>query len=221
MRYLSGIVAGAQSKTGVLGYVASWPMPETNRAINAYTLGAQVSNPDVRVIVRFTGSWDNEEEEKNSVYLLAERGADVITYHEDKPYAIEAAEELGLYSTGFDAVYQDYSDKFLTAALFNWSVVYEKILVDYLSGRANFSKSYWLDISEEAVLLYTYSPLVKTPTRALVSGEKGRISGKNDVFSGEIRDNAGILRCERDECISDEELFNGMKWLAEGVEVYE
>ncbi len=42
-RYLAGIVAGASSKTGLLGYVTAMPIPETIRSINAYALGARKS----------------------------------------------------------------------------------------------------------------------------------------------------------------------------------
>ncbi len=221
VRYLSGIVAGATSRTGVLGYVAALPISETNRSINAFTLGARKVNPDARVLVRFTGSWNNEKKEILSVKQLADAGADLMTFHEDTPRVIETAEEMGLFSIGYDAVYADYSEKFLTAALFNWDLVYEKLLGDYLSGRANFSKSYWLGLKDEGVMLYPFSKLVDKTTIALVEEEKERIQTWQDVFSGEIRDNTGVLRCEENECISDEELFNGMNWFAEGVEVYE
>ena len=58
VRYLSGIIAGASSKTGVLGYVAAMPIPETHRDINAYAMGMRLANPKARLIVRFTGSCD-------------------------------------------------------------------------------------------------------------------------------------------------------------------
>ena len=220
-RYLSGIVAGATSKTGVLGYVAAMPISETHRSINAYAMGMRLANPEARLIVRFTGSWDNEAAERESVVLLAEKGADVITYHEDRPYAVDEAEKRGLMSVGYNATYEKYSDRFLTAALNDWNVLYEKVLGDYLSGRANFSKSYWLGFEEGSVALYPLSPRVSAKAVFLVSLEKKRIVDERSVFSGIIYDNQGALRCEEDERISDHELFTGMDWFVEGVEVYE
>ena len=221
VRYLSGVIAGMESKTGVLGYVAAIPNSQTNRGINAYALGMRFANPEARLIVRFTGSWDNEAAERESVALLQQEGADVITYHTDKPYAIREAEKRGLMSIGYSGVYEEYSDRFLTAALYDWNVLYEEVLGDYLSGRANFSTAYWLGIEEDAVKLWPLSPLVSEKAAFILSMEKQRIMNDHSVFSGVIYDNQGTLRCEKGERIKDHELFTGMDWFAEGVEIYE
>ena len=221
VRYLAGIVAGAASKTGTLAFVSAMPIPETVRSINAYTLGVRKANPAAKVIVKYTGSWDDKGKEEAAVKELAAVGADVVTFHEDKPYAIDVADEMGLFTTGYDYVSRKYSERFLTAAVFNWDVLYEKVLGDYLSGRANFSKNYWLGIADGAVSIYPYSELVSKETAALVEQEKKRIQTWRDVFSGEIYDNAGTLRCHKDERISDDELFNSIDWYVKGVEVYD
>ena len=220
-RYIAGIIAGAESKTGILGYVTATPNPQTHRSINAYAMGMRIANPKARLIVRFTGSWENEAAERESVVLLAEKGADVITYHETRPFAVQEAERLGLMSVGYDAVYEKYSDRFLTAAMYNWKVLYEKLLGDYMSGRSNFSNRYWLGFEEGAVALYPLSPRVSGETASLASAEKERIVNDRSVFSGVIYDNKGKLRCDKDERISDYELFTGMDWFIEGVEIYE
>ena len=41
IRYLCGIVAGLQTETNEIGYVAAFPIPEVNRGINAFTLGVR------------------------------------------------------------------------------------------------------------------------------------------------------------------------------------
>lgn len=220
-RYLAGIVAGVESRTGVLGYVAGRPNAQTKRSINAYAMGMRLANPEARLIVRFTGSWDDEAAERESVALLAEKDADVITYHTARPYAVQEAERLGLMSIGYDAVHEKYSDRFLTAAVYDWKAVYKIVLGDYLSGRANFSRSYWLGFEEGSVALYPLSSRVSTKAAFLVSLEKKRIVNERSVFSGVIHDNQGKLRCEEDERISDHELFTGMDWLVEGVEIDE
>ena len=55
-RYLSGIVAGAMTKSNILGYVAAFPIPEVVQGINAFTRGAQSVNPDVSVRVIWVNS---------------------------------------------------------------------------------------------------------------------------------------------------------------------
>ena len=118
-------------------------------------------------------------------------------------------------------MYEQYSERFLTAALYDWTMVYRRVLGDYLSGRTNTSRNYWLDIAEGGVKLYPMSPLVQPWTIALVKREEKRIMTNWDVFSGVIRDNKGNLRCREGERISDHELFTGMDWFVEGVEIYE
>ena len=227
VRYLTGIIAGYQSRTGVLGYVAAMPNPQSIRGINAYALGMRLANPKARLLVRFTGSWDDESAERESVALLQAEGADVIAYHTDKPNAIKEAEARGLFSVGYDAVRETYSARFLTAALYDWEVVYKKVLGDYLSGRTNFSSGYWLGVVNEngayidAVKLHPLSPAVSEKAAAVMRWETVRMTTDWDIFSGQIYDNEGGLRCGRGEQISDEELFLRMNWFVEGVEIYE
>ena len=145
----------------------------------------------------------------------------MITYHEDRSYALDLADEMGLFTTGYDYVSKEYSDKFLTAAVINWDMLYTGVLRDYLSGRANFSNDYWLGLPEGAVSLYPYSDRVSGETKDLVAAEEKRIMTSRDVFSGEIYDISGIQRCGENERISDDELFNHIDWYVEGVEIYE
>ena len=75
-----------------------------------------------------------------------------------------------------------------------------------------------MGLQEKAVKLADFSPLVSDETKRLLAQESERIMTARDVFSGVIYDNAGRLRCEEDERISDEEMFAGMNWFVEGVE---
>lgn len=220
MRYLAGVIAGAVSRTGVLGYVAAMPNSQINRNINAYAMGIRLANPEAKLLVCFTGSWDNELAERESVARLHYAGADVITYQEGKPYAVDEAEKRQLFSIGFDNVYEDYSERFLTATMYDWDVVYKKVLGDYLSGRTHFSGGYWLGMAENAVKLHTLSPLVSEKAAFLTTMAQQHVKARG-VFSGVIYDNKGTLRCEEGEWISDNELFTGMDWFVEGVEIYE
>ena len=220
-RYLAGIIAGKASKTGILGYVSAMPNSQTNRGINAYALGILAVNPEAQIIVRFTGSWDDEAEERKSVALLQQAGADVITYHADKPHAIKEAEKRGLLSIGCNAVAEQYSDRFLTAVVYDWQVVYEKVLGDYLSGRVNFNSSYWMGFKEGAVKLHPLSPVVSDEAAQVEAEKEQQLMLGQSVFSGVIYDNQGRLRCGEGERISDAELFSGMDWYVKGVRIYE
>lgn len=69
-RYLAGKLAGAMTKTNVLGYVAAVPIPEVLQGINAYTLGAQSVNPNVEVRVVWTSAWYDPGKESDAAKTL-------------------------------------------------------------------------------------------------------------------------------------------------------
>ena len=95
-RYLTGMVAGAMTKSNILGYVAAFPIPEVIRGINAYTMGARAMNPKAEVRVVWTKTWYDPATEKEAAKSLLDVGADVIAQHQDSPGPQEAAQERGL-----------------------------------------------------------------------------------------------------------------------------
>lgn len=56
---MNGVIAGKMSKAGVVGMVASIPIPEVVRNINAFTLGAQSVNPKITTKVVWVNEWFN------------------------------------------------------------------------------------------------------------------------------------------------------------------
>ena len=56
-RYIAGVIAGKVSKTNKIGYVASFPIPEVVRGINAFMLGARSVNPKMSISVVWVNSW--------------------------------------------------------------------------------------------------------------------------------------------------------------------
>ena len=110
-RYLSGMVAGAMTKSNTIGYVAAFPIPEVIRGINAFTLGAQSVNPDVTVRVVWTKTWYDPATEKEAAKSLLDVGADVIAQHQDSPGPQEAAQEKGVYSIGYNSDMSQFAPK--------------------------------------------------------------------------------------------------------------
>ena len=94
-RYLSGMAAGAMTKSNIIGYVAAFPIPEVLRGIDAFTLGAQRVNPDVTVKVEWTSTWFDPVKEKAVAQSLIDAGADVMAQHQDTPSTGEAAQAAG------------------------------------------------------------------------------------------------------------------------------
>jgi basic membrane protein A len=216
-RYLSGIVAGSMTKSNVLGYVAAFPIPEVIRGINAFTLGAQAVNPKAQVRVVWTKTWYDPATEKEAAKSLLDVGADVITQHQDSPAALEAAEEKGVYSIGYDSDMSKFAPKgHLTDPIWNWAPLYKKVVKEVQQGTWK-SEALWPGLEDGIVGLSPFGTVVPQAVRTKVATAKQAIiSGKTKVFAGPIKDQKGSIRIAEGTAASDKELL-GMTWFVKGV----
>jgi basic membrane protein A len=216
-RYLSGMVAGAMTQSKILGYVAAFPIPEVIRGINAFALGAQSVNPDVKVRVVWTKTWYDPATEKEAAKSLLDVGADVIAQHQDSPAAQEAAQEKGVYSVGYNSDMSKFAPKsHLCAPIWNWSSFYKEMVEKVRQGTWK-SASYWYGLEYGIVDITPMASMVPEAVQKRVLAKKAEIaSGKAKVFLGPIKDQSGKLRIPKDTPATDPELL-GMTWFVEGV----
>lgn len=220
-RYLSGIVAGMQTKTGRIGYVAAMNNSEVNRGINAFTLGVRRVNPEATVVVSWTKSWDDATAETRAVEkLVASENVDLVAYHQNQAHVIDAAESMNIYSVGYNVGRGDRSQKMLTSVVTDWKVVYKEFIQDYLQQK-NSENNYWLGLEKDAVSLAFYSEFVSDSTRSLIQSATLELLSGRDVFVGPIVDNTGVIRCGKDEIVSDLTLREEMNWFVAGVKFNE
>lgn len=221
-RYLSGILAGMTTDCDKIGYVAAMSNNEVNRGINAFTLGVKSVNEDAKVIVTWTGSWDNEKAEKWAARELIEKaGVDVLTYHQNQNYVIQEADAQQVASIGYHKQFEGFSRLYLTSAVYNLEPVYNELIKEYMKGKGNSRTNYWIGIENGAVGLSSYSEEVTPEMQTAVDEAIKRMLSGDDVFSGVIYDTEGNLRCGENEIISDEILLEQFDWFVEGVEFYE
>lgn len=221
VRYLSGIAAGMKTETNKIGYVAAMQNSEVNRDINAFTLGVRRVNPKAEVVVSWVNSWDDRDGSIAAANnLIKNENIDVITYHQNKGYVIEEAEKAGIYSIGYNKALENVSEKVLISAEWNWEILYEAAVTDYLQGYSEPKKCYCGGIDSGVVELSGYSPILSAEIIAEIEKAKEEISLGKDVFIGEIYDNNGILRCGKDELISDTTLLKNFDWYVDGVKMY-
>ena len=180
------------------------------------------ANPDAEVVVVWTGEWDNKEKETAAANALIEREqVDVITYHQNQPYVVEAAEAAGIYSIGYHEALEGCSEKYLTAVVCDWTLVYKELIRSYLTGNTNTKTNYWLGMEAGVVDLTPYSAEVTGTEMETVEIAKIELLSGVDVFSGMIYDNEGNRRCGEKESIGDELLLEQFDWYVEGVRFYE
>ncbi|MEZ5932277.1 MAG: BMP family ABC transporter substrate-binding protein [Alphaproteobacteria bacterium] len=217
-RYLSGIVAGAMTKSNVLGYVAAFPIPEVIRGINAFTLGAQSVNPEVQVKVVWTETWYGPGIEHEKANEVLNAGADVITIHQDSPAALQAAQQHGAYAIGYHSDMKAFApEATLTSAVWNWAGLYMQIASEMHDGTWK-PDQIWAGLDEGVVGLAPISEKVPADVRGLVEQRRQAIVDKTlRVFEGPIRDTGGDIRVPSGQLVSDADLLT-MDYYVLGVE---
>jgi basic membrane protein A len=99
-RYIQGQIAAKMTKSNVIGYIVSFPIPEVISGINATMLGAQSVNPNVKFKIIWVNSWFDPGKEADAAKTLIDQGADILTQHTDSPAAMQIAEQRGIHAFG-------------------------------------------------------------------------------------------------------------------------
>src|SRR6476646_8218824 len=124
-RYIQGLIAGKMSKAGVLGYIASFPIPEVIMGINATMIGAQSINPNIKVKIIWVNTWFDPGKEADAAKALLDQGADIIMQHTDWPAPMQIASERSKLAFGQDSEMIKFGPKAqLTSILDTWATYY-------------------------------------------------------------------------------------------------
>jgi basic membrane protein A len=136
-RYIQGVIAAKESKTGVAGYIASFPIPEVVMGINSFMLGAQSVNPDFKVKVVWANTWFDAGKEADAAKALIDQGVDIITQHTDSTAPMQVATERGIKAFGQASDMIKFGPTTqLTSIVDDWGPYYiERIKVDDKLGR--------------------------------------------------------------------------------------
>ena len=215
--YLSGMAAGAATKTGVIGYVVPFAIPEVIRHANAFALGAQATHPGVKVRLVWTNSWFSPDKEKKAAESLKAAGADVIGQNVDSPAAGQYCEAVGIPWVGYDSNAQKFAPKqWLTAATYDWGPYYLKRVQAVANGTWK-SGFYYGSIKDGMIQLAPFGPKVAAETRAAIAAKRAAIAkGTFYEFAGPLYDQKGTLRVKPGQRMTVPQLY-AMNWLVKGV----
>jgi len=215
--YLSGMAAGAATKTGTIGYVVPFAIPEVIRHANAFALGAQTTHPGAKIKLVWTNSWFSPAKEKKAAESLHAAGADVIGQNVDSPAAGQYAESQGLPWVGYDANASKFAPKsWLTASVYDWGPYYLKRVKAAMADtwKTGF---YYGSIADGFTGLAPYGPGVSAATKAAIAKKTALIkSGKWNEFMGPLYDQSGKLRVPKGKQLTVQDLY-AMNWLVKGV----
>ena len=116
--YLSGLIAGGMSKSGKIGMVGGFPIPEVNRLMNAFMAGVKEVNPKAEFMVSFINSWFDPPKAKEAAFAMIDKGADVM--YAERFGVSDAAKERKVLAIGNVINTQDkYPDTVVASALWN------------------------------------------------------------------------------------------------------
>lgn len=222
-RFLAGIAAGSVTKSNLLGYVGTQPIPGVINGINSFALGAKMVNPAARVRVEWINSWDDWTGAAAASENLTHMGADIISHH-DTLSNREFSSEYGVYSvlSGIDG--NGRANEYIAAPVWNWGIFYEKMLRSLVNsawkpfGTEQRVINFWWGMDSGIVDFFYSKRLVPRETQKLLDFLKNMIV--NDVFhpfTGPIYSQDGSLVVKKDQLATREQIV-GMDWFADIVE---
>ena len=185
-RYLLGMAAASLSRTGRAGYVASFPIPEVMRGLNAFLLGARVVDPAFEVRVRWVHTWYDPAREAEAARALLDAGADVLAQHTDSNAPMKVADDAGARAFGQASNMVAFGPRAHAGGiLHHWGPYYVRRVRAVLDGRWE-SGFVWEGIGQGMVRMAPWTN-VPEPIRARLSAAEGQIaSGEAHVFAGPI-----------------------------------
>ena len=185
--YLAGVVAGTMTKTNTLGFVASFPIPEVLRNINAFTLGAQSVNPKVKTKVVWISSWFDPPKESEAAQSMINGGADVLLQNTDSSAVLQTAEKNGKYAFGWDSDMSAVAPKaHLASCVVIWDGYYKKAVKEAMDGSWKTDRIVW-GVKEGQNSLVKIADFVPEAAKKKVEEIKaGMKAGTFEVFTGPI-----------------------------------
>ena len=221
-RYLSGIVAGMNTKTNKIGYVAAMGSEnsEVTGGIDAFALGVYSVNPSAQIYVKVTNSWYDPAAEKAAASTLLNMNCDVIAQHCDTTYPQLLAQQKNVYSIGYNSdMSKDAPDACLCSVIWNWSAYYTAAVQSVIDGTWDGS-NYYGGMNENIVGITQLADFCKSGTQQKVDeAKKDIISGKLEIFDGVIETNTGTTVGESGKTLKDSDITGNINWYFKTVTV--
>lgn len=213
VKFITGAIAGAMATQNEIGYVANYPIMGVPAAINAFALGAQLTNPRARIHLR----WSCLSEYPVGEFLVD--GISVISNRETTGESPQRAWDWGTYM-----VREDGSLRPLASPHWEWGQFYLKMVKSIMSGTLDAEHpkdlekavNYWWGLNSGVVDLELSPDLPDGVRQLALILRHGIMNNLLDPFHRVIRDQNGVVRNDGRQWFSKEEIMN-MDWLCENV----
>ncbi len=218
-RAVQGLIAGRMTDSNIVGYIASFPIPEVIRGINSAYIHAKKENPDVQFKIIWAYTWFDPAKEADAATALIEQGADVILQHTDSTAPHAAAEKAGgVITFGQASDMAEYKPMPRVSSIIdNWAPYYIERIQAVIDGTWE-SDDTWDGIGEGMVKIGEITDAVPDDVKADALALKERIaSGEYHPFTGPLNKQDGSAWLAAGETAEDETLL-GMNFFVEGIE---
>src|SRR5271165_7541492 len=217
-RYIQGQIAAKMSKTGVLGYIVSFPIPEVISGINSTILGAQSINPDIKVKIIWVNSWFDPGKEADAGKALLDQGADVIMQHTDSPAAMQIAEARHAHAFGQDSDMIKFGPSAqLTAIVNNWGPYYVERVQAVLDNKWT-SGDVWGGLKSKMLVMAPYTNMPDDVKKLAMETEAAVASDSSHPFKCPVVDQEGkSVECKGGTHLDDGQIL-GMNFYVKGID---
>jgi basic membrane protein A len=215
--FLSGMAAGAAATNNKIGFVAPYPIPEVIREVDAFTMGAQLTNPKATVQVVWTNTWFGPATERQAAESLVAAGVSVLADGQDSPTTGQVAEANGLKWTGYDSNQESFAPKaWLTATTYNWGPYYIAEVKAAMNG--TWTSHFWYGgLADHMVVMAPFGTSVPQATQtAILAKEKAMVAGTFDPFTGPITEQNGTIGVPAGKTLTVAQKYE-LSWFVKGV----
>jgi len=216
-RYIQGVIAGAVSKTGVAGYVASVAIPEVVMGMDAFLLGMQSVNPAAKLKFIMINTWYDPGKEGDAATALIDQGCDVITQHTDSPAPLQVAQSRHVITFGeaTDMIKFAPTEE-ATAGIDNWGPYYIKRVQDVIDNKWA-STDTWGGLAADMLTMAPYRNIPAAAVAKAQAAEAAIKSGKLQIFAGPLKDQTGAVKLPAGT-VMDDKTLSGLGWLVQGIQ---
>lgn len=210
-KFISGAVAGAMTRTGRVGYIASNPIYGVPAGINAFALGASLTNPDAEVILRWTCV------SQDAISELRAEGCDMIA-NRDVTTEQQAHEAYGLCRVEGDGTLTP-----ILSPVWSWGEFYVRLVQSIFSGaweelgdRSQKAVNYWWGLSSGVVDIRPSEAIPESMAALVEILRRGIVSGSVSPFHRRIVTADGREINDGSRWLSPEEILH-IDWLCDRV----
>ncbi len=216
-RYVQGQIAAKMSKTGVAGYIASFPIPEVVRGINSFILGAQSINPDFSLKVVWVSTWFDPPKEADAAKALIDQGVDIITQHTDSTAAMQVAAERGIKAFGQASDMIKFGPETqLTAIIDDWAPYYIERVKAVVDGNWE-QQDVWHGMDHGSVAMAPFTNMPDDVSALATKTTTAITDGSLEPFTGPITKQDGTEWLKAGEK-ADIGTLLGMNFYVKGVD---